>query len=168
MAAALVLPLNALEIALRNALYDAGARTYGSNWLSTTRLLRGGDVRQIGDATSYLQARRTAPTADALVAELSLGFWVGLVARHHDQTLWRQSLYRAFRSGTRRPELHEKLDRLRTLRNRIAHHEHVLRRNLPDDLDRIESVLDQLSPATADWVRSRSDARAVIGHRQSL
>lgn len=50
----------------------------------------------------------------------------------------------------------------------IAYQEHVLRRNLPDDLDRIESALDQLSPATADWVRSRSDARAVIGHRQSL
>jgi hypothetical protein len=49
----------------------------------------------------------------------------------------------------------------------IAHHEHVLRRNLRDDLDRIESELDQLSPATADWVRCRSDARAVIGHRRS-
>ena len=167
--AALLLPLHALEVTLRNRLYDAGARNYGANWLTTTATnLRRSELAHVAGARDYLVRRGAAVTPGALVAELSLGFWVGLLANHYDQTLWRQSLYRAFGSGARRTALHESLDRLRTLRNRVAHHEHLLRRNLTEDVNRIEFVLALLSPAVEQWVRERSTARAVINVRNGV
>lgn len=55
--------------------------------------------------------------------------------------LWRQATYRAFSGRVKRRDIYDNLDRLRTLRNGIAHHEHLLNRQLDQDLDRVDSVL---------------------------
>jgi hypothetical protein len=117
----------------------------------------------VGDATQRLYDLGKQPTAGRVVAELSYGYWVGL-ANAYDTTLWRTDLHRIFtpRIEARRA-LHETLDRLRTLRNRIAHHEPIFQRKLSDDYARIRMVLGCLSPSTLAWLdhhstRGRSSA----------
>ena len=165
--AALMTPLNMLEVTLRNRLYEAGARPYGSNWLTTSTHFRAAERAIVAGASDYLTRRNTPVNPGAVIAELPLGFWVGLLANHYDQTLWRQGLHRAFASGTNRRELHPQLDRLRTLRNRIAHHEHLLNRDVEADLTRIDTVLEQLDPDVATWVRQLPAARSAISTRPS-
>ena len=161
---AFLVPLSVLEVTLRNRLYEAGARPFGRNWLSTSTTLGPADRAMVNDATSKLRARRPDAsgvadpiTGDAIVAELSFAFWVGLVATRYDANLWRRGLVTAFRGPIQRPVLHGDLDRLRTLRNRIAHHEHLLSRNLTADLERVYWITDRLSPTTATWLVARYD-----------
>ena len=164
---ALMTPLNMLEVTLRNRLYEGGARPFGSNWLTTSTHLRTGDRGMVTDACDYLIRRNSPVNPGAVIAELAFGFWVGLLANHYDQTLRRQGLHRAFTRGANRPYLHDQLDRVRTLRNRIAHHEHLLNRDLQADLNRIEMVLEWLSPDVAAWIRGLPDAATVISSRPS-
>jgi hypothetical protein len=103
----------------------------------------------------------TAPTGK-VIAELPFGFWSSLVAGRFDP-LWRVSLHKAFpNAAVPRRVVHWRLETLRRLRNRIAHHEPVLTsRNevhtgfadqptttLPEILQCVEWI----SPPTAAWL----------------
>lgn len=162
------LPLHALEITLRNAMHDAIAQVYGSDWLSA--LSAGPNLRRverdmIAQAAERLRREAKVATPPAMIAALPFGFWVALLASHHDQGLWRTAGHRAFHGRHRRRHLHEDLERVRTLRNRIAHHEHLLNRNLEQDARRVERLLMALNPDVGLWVDQRSTLSQVLGQR---
>ncbi|XVQ83855.1 hypothetical protein ACQP2K_34245 [Microbispora siamensis] len=106
-----------------------------------------------------------------MVAELSFGFWVGLLGRgghnRYEMRLWWPALRYAFPgyNGPRRA-LHQDLDHLRTLRNRIAHHEPVFRRHLAADAATVERVVRYICPVTAEWLREHSRLEEVLRARQ--
>ena len=158
-------PIAAVEITLRNALYDAASSPHGRNWLTISPHLRQPETQKISAARFELRRRNTTITPDAIVAELSMGFWVALLTNRYDQTLWRTAFNRAFGRPVQRGPLHDALDRVRTLRNRVAHHEHLLDRNLVEDAARIDRVLQMLSPTVAAWVASRSTINLVLPRR---
>lgn len=164
-ATAFQLPLHALEITLRNSLHTVIANVFGPEWLTTPGYLRHSEIRMVAEASSRLQRDHKPVTADALVAALSFGFWVGLVAAYHDQILWRRAGHRAFNSSPRRRDVHDQLDRVRTLRNRIAHHEHLLRRHLDEDNARIVGLLHALNPDIGEWVEQRSTVNDILARR---
>ncbi|RKR76583.1 Abi-like protein [Frondihabitans australicus] len=62
-----------------------------------------------------------------VVAELSFGFWTQLTSDRHEKSLWVPYLHRAYPAGTSRHAVRDALEELRVVRNRIAHHEHLLR-----------------------------------------
>jgi hypothetical protein len=64
-----------------------------------------------------------------VIAELTFGFWRYLSTTAHHHPLWIPYLHTAFRPGTSRQAVDGPVDRLHQLRNRIAHHEPLLRRN---------------------------------------
>lgn len=67
----------------------------------------------------------SATTHGALVADLTLGFWVHLTDRSHDVELWRSGLYLAWPKGTNRTFLQQRLDGILRMRNRIVHEERL-------------------------------------------
>jgi hypothetical protein len=112
------------------------------------------------------QSAGSGAPSGKIVAELPLGFWVNMTGNHYDD-LWRQSLYKAFPiASVRRQIIHWRLDTIRRLRNRIAHHEPILTSKnsmitgfvsqplitLPEILECLEWV----SRPTASWLRSTS------------
>ena len=151
-------PLQALEVTLRNAVHDIMAATHSSFWFDGP-LLKGPEREAIAKATRSLRRGHKVRTPEDIVAALNFGFWVALFKRTYDTTLWRTVLYCSFEPTPPRPELHQQLDRLRTLRNRIVHHEPILQRDLHADHDGILWMLDMLSPATAAWVKHHSRVR---------
>lgn len=84
-------------------------------------------------------ARRNAggPAAPAgkVIAELPLGFWRYLSAAAHEKTLWVPCLHRAFTPGASRQEVDRLVTSLHQLRNRIAHHEPLLRTDMATRLE---------------------------------
>ena len=105
-------------------------------------------------------------TADRFVASMSLGFWVRLVGRggsvnggrkaDYDRTLWRPALHRAFPGHPRR-EVQQRLDRLRQLRNRIAHHEPIFDRDLKKDHDGLLEAVGWISSEVRAWIELHSN-----------
>jgi hypothetical protein len=101
-----------------------------------------------------LAQSRKAITLGAVVAELSFGFWVSLLGPRYDATLWRASLYRAFReNGARmkRDRVHGRFNALRRFRNRIAHHEPIFLNNLANTHAEIIEATNWMCSDTAAW-----------------
>lgn len=152
-------PLHILEVTLRNAVHDRLKHVHGASWFDLPNMLKGPETGMIQDARNYLAERGEPTTPDKVVAELNFRFWVGIFSRKYDR-LWVSSLQAIFSPRPIRHELHERLDRLRTLRNRIAHHEPILHRHLMADLADIKQIVGSLSPATLDWLNWHEQATA--------
>jgi len=91
-----------------------------------------------------------------IVAELSFGFWTGLTGPRYSD-IWRDHLVKIFpRRPVQRTNVQLRLNSIRKLRNRIAHHEPILGRPLQKDVNQIFDTLSWISPVTARWVRSNS------------
>ncbi len=125
--------LHGLEVAVRNSLHHTLSTDLGiADWyrdglplpwapyrLSLTLPMK----RSLSDARQNIKVG--APVGK-LIAELTFGFWPRLVARHFDD-LWQPSLHKAFpHAPVPRRVVHWRLDVIRHLRNRIAHHEPIL------------------------------------------
>lgn len=140
--------LQALEIALRNALYQAISQHYGSlNWFDSDFL----DKKEhwaINEAKKTLSKQKKPIIADQLIAELRFGFWTSLfdVRYEHQQILWPKLLPQVFpyipKKFRTRHYLSKQLNSIRNLRNRVFHYEPIWYRNRL--LEQHQSMLDIL------------------------
>ncbi len=153
-------PLQTLEVALRNAVNNILTDSHGDFWFDDSTLLKKNELKS---GKRAIQGAGKHLTAGRVVAELNFGFWVALFAKGYEARLWRTNLHRLFEPQPNRHELHGQLDRLRTLRNRVAHHEPILQRDLQTDYDRIIWILQMLSPTTAVWTAHHSRVPEVLG-----
>ena len=169
-------PLQGLEVAVRNAMHRALTTSYGTTWYDNSACgFDAGALSRIAGAKD--DVRRDGHLVDPphLVAALSFGFWVSLLGsggrgpyhdpqkRNYDMTLWRPCLYKAF-PGVRmkRADIHQKLDYLRTFRNRIAHHEPIFTRHLEADYTSILTVAGWICPKTRDWIAHHSRVQSLL------
>ena len=162
---------NVLEVAVRNVIHSQLARLAGrEDWWTAGLRLHPFEHQRISDAISTARrAKGDGMQPGHVVAELSFGFWTGLLANRYHQRLWVPALSQAFPCLTgRRRDLHRKQESLRKLRNRIAHHEPIFGRDLAADHDRLVSVLSAISPAAVVWVQSNSRVPDVLACRTSV
>ncbi|MBZ6261120.1 hypothetical protein KVH22_37015 [Streptomyces olivaceus] len=164
---ALIGPLHCLELALRNALHEGMARQYGRpDWWKVAPLSdRGAELVQKAQRTR----RRRPRTPDDVVAELTFGFWVSLMAKGYDRHFWVPALHRAFPhyQGSR-DDLHDALESLRLLRNRVMHHEPVHHRDLAADHAKIYRVLGYLSAELAKEAAAMDRTPEVLADREAF
>ncbi|MFI7587870.1 hypothetical protein ACIB24_12420 [Spongisporangium articulatum] len=179
-----------LEVGLRNA-YDAvlSERWPGpTHWLlardspATTPLMRtkgSGAQRRMVDINhrgrtnverAIVACGGSAATPGKVMAELSLGFWRSLTANPREQSLWIRYLRHAYPEGTDRREVDEMLQRINTLRNRIAHHEPVYAAR-PGQLapaeahTEIVAVMRMIAPEAAGFVEGNCAVPEVLEAR---
>lgn len=160
-----------LEISLRNALH-AQLTELGQqeDWWNAELLLPRDPIRDllhrdtkneiqkaISSATKKQTAKGLQTEPGHVVAELNFSFWNGMLANRYQQRLWEVSLTHAFPHYTgRRGILHRDLDRLRMLRNRIAHHEPIFERDLAIDHEKICNMIGYIEPEAKIWVMKNS------------
>lgn len=152
-------PLQGLEILVRNDMNLQLQAAFGENWhdLSMIRL----QLTQSNDVQKTIAGiDHENPTNGAIVAELPFAFWVGLLGPKNENEIWRKALYKAFQSrprGTERKIVHNALDSIRRLRNRIAHHEKILHRDLRANHETILEIAGWCCIETRDWIASHSN-----------
>lgn len=154
-------PLQNLEIALRNSLADNLTQTFGADWpLNGKPKFNNFSLRMIQEVTDS----GINDAAGAMIAELKLAFWVGLIGRDYDATLWRQSLHSSFRNGGAKPRriVHSRFNALRRFRNRIMHHEPIFDRPLQQLHDEIIEAIGWICPETAAWTAHHSRFQTVL------
>lgn len=169
-------PQQGLEVALRNAMHRELSATYGAGWYDDPRCgLDAGTLSRIAGAKDELRRDGYAIDPPHVVAALSFGFWVALLGRgghppggggpkrNYEMTLWRPCLFRAFPNAKMgRRQVHEPLNYLRTLRNRIAHHEPIFTRHLEADYQNILAVTGWICPSTRDWIAHHSRVEDIL------
>ena len=162
-------PLQGLEVILRNAMHRRLADVYGPAWYDDPSPgLDKGAVDRVARARSELARAGRGDNAPSIVAALSFGFWVSLTGAggrlstglkaNYEMTLWRPVLRQAFPHCKilTRKQVHEPLNGLRVLRNRIAHHEPIFARDLTADHQCILDLAGWISPETAAWIGHHS------------
>ncbi len=151
--------LQGIEITLRNKIDERLTISFGSQWYDNSKIgIQFAQQRQINDAKSSLQFQRKPLDHSRMIAELNFGFWVGLLGRQYEN-LWRSQLRQIFINTSApllRKEAHKALNEIRFLRNRIAHHEAILQRRLPEEHALILTVIRWLCAVTADWIAHHS------------
>lgn len=157
---ALYTPLQMLEVVLRNRIHAIMSAAQGERWFEKDGLLAVENQRQqLAKAMEDIRKESKPPTAGRIVAALSFSFWTAMLSPSYE-VLWQISLHRIARrengKGLRRQELAGPLTPIRTLRNRIAHHEPIIQWNLPRHYENILRITGWLSPAAASWCRTHS------------
>lgn len=163
-------PLQYLEVAMRTAMTRELTTYLGRDdwWNDPRPQLTYGGRRRISEAEQQLQRIGVMPTPHMVSEELPFGFYVSLLGpgNGYDQRLWRTALYRAFPGYRgRRRTLHGRVDHLRVLRNKIAHHGPIHHRHLVADHETILQCLDYIDTGLATMVRRHSRVPEVLGRR---
>ena len=168
-------PLQVLEITLRNAMHEQLVKRYGPACYDNAGLDKGALERL---AIARSKPARSGDGGDPSVAALSFGFWVSLLGpggrlpsgrkANYEMTLWRPALRQAFphREKLTRKQAHSRLNDLRILRNKIAHHEPIFSRDLAKDHECILDAIGWMSPEMAAWTERCSrviDSLALTG-----
>ncbi|WP_146236373.1 hypothetical protein [Curtobacterium sp. MCBD17_023] len=137
--------LGTLEVAMRSAMARELATAHGLRWYSRTDILDDDTLRLVKDAWRVARLGRLAQPDEVvhgkLVSTLMFGFWVKILGRGtwqgegpdrqrriYDTTLWKPALRHAFPNvgAVDRALVETAARRVQALRNRIAHHEHII------------------------------------------
>lgn len=168
-AAALMLPAHFAEVCTRNAASEAIARVYGPDWPWNR-----GFLTSLPDPRGTYSPRRdlinTAsklPSTGKVVAELKFVFWPRMFTARHDARLWTPHIRSVFphasvSESNLRSTIYTDLDAIRRLRNRLAHHEPLLRADLAKALAAMSQLVHLRSEATGMWVDAMEEASALI------
>lgn len=171
---AMLLPLHICEVVLRNAVADVLESVYGSRWpweltFETSLPNPHHSYSMRRDLTS---ARRHKTTPGQVIPELKFAFWQNIFTSRFDGRLWTPHLASALPNSPahisvsdRRLALYDNLEKIRRLRNRIAHHEPIFARNLREDLDTIYEITRWRCQTTAVWMDDHQTAGDLIVRR---
>ena len=147
-------PLGMLENSFRQAVHERLKSQYSRpDWWAAAPLSAHDQVK-VGKAT--LDARRdwSQASADDVAARLTFGFWVNLLSQRHDRNFWVPVLHRAFPDfHGRRRDLHDNLEAMCHLRNRVMHHEPVFHRDLAADHSKVYRLISYIQPDATAWLR---------------
>jgi hypothetical protein len=169
---ALLPPLHICEVVVRNAVADALESIHGPDWPWNPGFERS-LPRQAGpgyNALSDLQGVRSkAKTTGQVIAELKFVFWEKMFTSRHDNRIWGPHLMRVLPNldakktvAQHRKHIFDDLNKVRLLRNRIAHHEPIFARNLLDDFQIIQQLVEARCAVSAQWMLTQQQALAVI------
>jgi hypothetical protein len=146
--------LQGLEVSLRNSMDSVLAQGLAREDWYDSIVWQMAQQEQIDSAKVSLQKKAKPVQPGRMVAELTLGFWVGLTGPKYSVDLWERHLYKAFPNAKLgRKLLNKRLESIRLLRNRVAHHEPILSRDLAKDVDRILETIGWMDRDTERWIR---------------
>ncbi|EPA9398749.1 Abi family protein [Yersinia enterocolitica] len=154
--AALFASLQICEVVIRNAVSDALEAIYGQEW-SWNQTFE--TSLPYGRMQDLIKAREHAVNVRQVIPELSFYFWQQMFTNRHFERIWSQHIDRLFPNmeagmakQAKRIHIHDELEHIRNLRNRIAHHEPIFRRDLEADFQRIVNLVELKCSASAQWL----------------
>lgn len=153
--------LHNLEISLRNNFHLAIAKKYGKDWILNRKLLAGMNNREFVNLSKIDEIISKLQTQDInkIISNLSFGFWVSLLYPNYEISLWRPCLREIFPHDKKilRKEIHQKLENAKFIRNRIAHHEFILKHDLQFHHTNIYELISYFCADFVKWTKDLDD-----------
>ncbi|NCX36302.1 MAG: hypothetical protein EBX19_06790 [Actinobacteria bacterium] len=155
--AALWVHIMAFETTLREFISEKLQKVYGvMEWWLINNLLSKKDLNDVKYAISRLDNRKLSVNNENITSNLSLSFWVELLGRRYHETIWLKIISFFSSYPGRREDFYRKAGEIRNLRNVIAHHGPILRRDLFRDHAYLHQLTALLDPELANEVRRKS------------
>lgn len=164
--AALMTPISVCEVVIRNAVDDALSALYGQQWPWSRGFYLTLNTRGRGVLDS---AKHRQSTTGKVIAELSFGFWENMFVSSFDAALWNSHLNVVLPNllagqtvQQSRFHIRQELEKLRLLRNRIAHHEPLLAINAVVHLQDVQRLISYRCVDTAAWVGQTNNIASLM------
>ena len=144
--------LSLLEVTLRNKIASHLNENFG-DWYNENSnfnqfILQSRHSKFISEANSRLHEKDREIEKNAIISELTLGFWVTLFKKQYSEPIWNRFKYKRLFSGEWSKfsiaQIHHELEGIRFIRNRIFHYEQILTRNPQKVLEKIIFILTSL------------------------
>ena len=150
--------IRGFEIAFRNSVHAVMTKEVGhADWYDRLGFLGQREMGSIANAKVAVGKGGKPVIPSRVIAELSMGFWCGLCSRAYDSRLWVPHLHKAFpHKNVGRKNAWNRLEQIRLIRNRIAHHECILEYRLSEEYTKVLEITGWICPITARWVRHTS------------
>ena len=162
------LPVQGAEVALRNAINSALCEKFTAQWWESLDFLRITDRERKEDlitVISRIKKRKKPCVTGQVVAGLSFGFWVGMLQSGYNIPIWSSHLRVAFPNlpaDKNRFDVAASAKRVADLRNRIGHHEPILRMNLSVEYKAVMDLLTWLCPVKSEWLKPKCRVPALL------
>ena len=179
---------NAIDVAVANwnsaQPSSSGSKNFGRDWTTNGGLAhplysliktdlaraRNGAVKESENRFASHPRRLVLPTHDDVVSHLTLGTWTKMFNDPNNierrAILWREALCHAFpgsdQSDLGRQRIGEKLETMRRLRNRAAHHDNVLGVLVAKRLNEMLSLLRDINTEFPTWAMASSSLRRIM------
>lgn len=151
------------EVVIRNAVSEALIKAYGENWYWNKTFVAS---LQHKARTALEKVTTKFDDIDRVIPELPFFFWQSLFTTRFDNKIWNDHLQTVLPNVIQdkriRGEIFNDLERIRKLRNRIAHHEPIFQRNLKLDYDLIIKLICYRCADTAAWVQNWQSVDLVL------
>lgn len=176
LSAAFIMPLQICEVGVRNGVAEAIEKVHGATWPWSNGFLRSlPRPRRQRDYNPERDLRDVAarqPTTGKVVAELKFAFWEKIFTAGQDNRIWNAHFIASFPGAPpslniaeARAKAHSNLQIIRTLRNRIAHHEPIFARDTAAEYAMIRALIEWRSPVAAAWVNRKQTILALLQNK---
>ena len=172
---ALYLPVQIAEITIRNAIFKAVEKHYGSACFNNTAFIQNlpDRLRRELEATKKKEQKTygSKTTNNHIISGLSFGFWVQLLTKKFDNHLWPQHFPTSFPQlppGVTREALHTKANDLRLFRNRIAHHKPVFDRSPSKEFNSLLELTGWVCEETKWLIKQTNRVSRTINQRPKV
>ena len=154
---ALWVHIQIFETTLRNFLSEFLTNTSGQvDWWNTTNYFYAKENSIIDEIKTRLKHSNLDTNSKNVISNLGFSFWVELLSKRYHQKIW-MKLVKFFPAYPgRREDFYNKAREIRNLRNVIAHHGPILRRDLFRDHAYLHELTALLDPELANEVKRKS------------
>ena len=123
------------------------------------------------------KTRSNRVSGDLVVGKVSLGIWGMLLdsgdqssaTSNYEQTLWEPCLKSAFPNYKgKRGVLRDKIRQFSVVRNRIAHHEHLIGKNIPKYVDGMRELLGYIDEEAQDFFVNNHQVQKALDTRDDF
>lgn len=156
--------LQGCEVALRNSMHITLCSGIGrTDWYDHVGLKYRESIT-IGEAKLKVQRMGKNVIPGQIISELTMGFWIRLLAPQYEKQLWVPHLHKAFPYYKKpsRVVIFGRFDAIRKLRNRVAHHEPIFNNDGMKDYKEIMEAVGWICPTTSAWIDTHNNFPRLI------
>lgn len=173
----LYVPIQTLEVSLRNIVSASISTIFGQNWYLQARFKKtlavwANDLleKAVDKATTSTSKKGKSLTEGDVIANLSFGFWGELLAKRYESSIWKKRLSVAFPNLKSRQiqDVYQSVHKIIRLRNRISHHEPIISHKLPSLYNLMREIIGWICLDTKDWVECHCDFSEVYNEGRHL
>lgn len=146
------------EVVLRNALISSltpkNASIEGFDpFIHVWQDLRPEERADYEKAVQRVLNKRRETTPGRIIGELSFSFWRFLLASDYEHSLWVRNFRHAFVALEKkdRQVVYTSVQKVNTLRNRVAHHERLIDTRLIGEVEAVIDLIRWISPEALIW-----------------
>ncbi|MEZ8649399.1 hypothetical protein AB6D92_10505 [Vibrio splendidus] len=158
---AFLYPLHILEVALRNKLHELFCSLFNDNWPNDPAfqaMLNQHSSNSLNKARQKVNNRST----EDIVAALSFDFWSNFLFRSNYEAFWRINYSKLNINGPKFRQFKTKINEANDLRNRIAHHEPILRLDCSSIHTEILTAIQWLSFEIYRWTKEHTTVPVIL------